>query len=846
MALMINTASKQTQRDDIDELGITMASVIDAAPNAMLLVDEQGSIVLANRQAERLFGFTKSELLGQGVEMLLPGPLRTAHAGYRKDYWGQPDTRAMGAGRDLFGRHKDGSLVPVEIGLNPLQTGKGQFVLASIIDITERKRTEEQFRLMVEAAPNAMIMVGRDGGITLVNSQAEQMFGYQREELIGQTIEVLVPATVRSHHPGMRDAFFSDPKARAMGVGRDLHGVRKDGEEVPVEIGLNPIETSEGMFTLASIIDITERKQLEKLSRTLHTDALRQSMINSMPFSIIALDAQGEILAVNPATETMLGYSRQEMVGQNVVELIHQPQEVASYARELSQNLDTAIAADHSVITARAERGMADEHEWTYRRRDGDELPVHVSVVRLQDDTGEVAGFLSVAYDITERKQSQEYILHMAQHDALTGLPNRTLLMDRLDMAILQAQRRCNHVGVLMMDLDYFKRVNDTLGHHIGDQLLLQLGKRMKSSLRESDTLARLGGDEFVIVVPDLRAREQLDKVAENVIREVSRPLDVQGHELFITPSLGGSMYPEGGQNANELLKNADTAMYAAKNAGRSTHKWFSHRMMEQNQEKLLLTTALASALDNDQFSIDYQPEIDTTSGHMVGVEALLRWHHPSQGAISPSRFISLAEEAGMILPIGDWVLRTACCEIAQLNQTLDTPLKLAVNVSPRQLQDDGWLACIQSALNVSGLPAECLELEITEGMLVTRPEESTRKLQALRRLGARVVVDDFGTGYSSLSYLTRFPIDKLKIDRSFVRDLAVDAKDAAVVDAIIAMAHSLSISVIAEGVETRQQWQYLYERGCEELQGFYFSKGIPVADLPELMDTLKKQTPPA
>lgn len=829
--------------DDIDELGITMASVIDAAPNAMLLVDEHGVIVLANTQAQRLFGFSESELLGHGVEMLLPAPAREAHAVYRQDYLSRPDTRAMGAGRDLFGKRRDGKLVPVEIGLNPLKTSKGQFVLASIIDITERKRTEEQFRLMVEAAPNAMIMVNHSGAISLVNTQAEHMFGYARAELIGQPIEVLVPTTVRDAHPGMRDAFFADPKARSMGVGRELHGLKKNGQEVPIEIGLNPIETSEGMFTLASIIDITERQQLERLSRTLHTDSLRQGMINSMPFSIIALDAQGKILAMNPATENMLGYSREQMVEQNIVDLIHLPDEIAEYAQRLTQELGAPIAADHSVITAKAERGLADEYEWTYRRCDGERLPVHVSVVQLKDDSGEIAGFLSVAYDITERKQSQEFILQMAQHDALTGLPNRTLLLERLDLAIGQAQRRGKNVGVLMMDLDYFKRVNDTLGHHIGDLLLQRLGKRMQNSLRDSDTLARLGGDEFVIVVPDLSTREQLDQVAEHLIREVSRPVEVQGHELFITPSLGGSMYPEGGQDANELLKNADTAMYAAKNAGRSTHRWFNHQMMEQNREKLVLTSALATALDNEQFSIAYQPEIDTHTGQIIGVEALLRWNHPSQGAISPSRFISLAEEAGMILPIGDWVLRTACQQLQQLNASLDQPLKLAVNVSPRQLQDDRWLDRIRSALDESGLPPKLLEMEITEGMLVTRPDESTRKLQALQRMGARVVVDDFGTGYSSLSYLTRFPIDKLKIDRSFVRDLLVDAKDAAVIDAIIAMAHSLKIRVIAEGVETQQQWDYLRKRGCEELQGFFFSKGVPLEQLPALIEKFASET---
>lgn len=819
--------------------------VIDAAPNAMLMADEEGHITLVNIQATKLFGYTSEELLSLKVEDLIPKGIRAEHRHYRHDFFSAPDTRSMGTGRDLYGLCKNGKKIPIEIGLNPLRTDEGLFVLASIIDISERKHAEERFRLMVEAAPNAMLIVNKEGAITLVNSQAEKLFGYSRHELLGKMIETLVPADVRAKHPRLRGNYFNAPSARYMGAGRDLFGVTKSGKKIPVEIGLNPIETVEGTLTLASIIDITERKRVEYLSRQEHTNLLRQSILDSIPFSVIAIDLKGDIIAANPAAARMLGYSRDEMVGKNAATLLHVADEINQHAARLSRELGIEVLPDHDAIIAKARLGMEDESEWTYLRKNGERIPVQLNITALHDDDGELSGYLKVAYDISDRKRTEAFILRMAHHDSLTGLPNRVLLMDRLEMAIKQARKNGELVGVLLLDLDHFKRVNDTLGHHVGDQLLIAMSNRLQRYLRDADTLARLGGDEFVIVLPEVVSQEAMQQAVDRIVSQIAQPIKVGEREMLVTPSVGGAVFPSDGNDAQTLLKNADAAMYSAKAAGRNNAQWFNEDMLRQNKEKLQLTSALKPALESDQFRLVYQPEICLKTGRIIGLETLIRWRHPTLGEIAPDKFISLAEETGLILPIGEWVLTKACSDVVRLNKEHGLNLEVAVNVSPRQLQQAGWIGQIRKALEASGMPGTSLELEITEGMLIQNPKESTDLLHEVRALGVRVVIDDFGTGYSSLSYLTRFPIDKLKIDRTFVRDLTVDTTDAAVVDAVIAMAHSLGLKVVAEGVETVEQLTYLKERNCDEAQGYYFSPAISAEEIPDAIERIAEQLNP-
>jgi diguanylate cyclase (GGDEF)-like protein/PAS domain S-box-containing protein len=811
--------------------GERLRRVIEAAPNAMVMIDQAGLIRLVNSQTEKLFGYGRSEMLGSPVEMLVPQRARGHHEAYRKGYFAEPNTRAMGAGRDLHGLRKDGSEMPIEIGLNPLQMPDGLFVLASIIDITERKRAEERLRLVIEAAPNAMLMTDARGDIVLVNSQTEKLFGYTREELRKLPIEALIPPRFRAHHQSYRTDFFARPNARAMGAGRELFGLRKDGSEVPIEIGLNPLQTEDGNFVLASVIDISERLQALRTTRAADADNLRQSILDSLPFSVIATNLDGYILSVNPAAAQMLGYERGDLVGQSAL-LVHDPDELLRRAEELSQQTGLDIPPNFQVIVASGSQKTADEREWTYVRKDGTRLPVNIAMTAMRGDDDKVHGFLKVAYDITERKRTEAYIRHMAHHDALTGLPNRALLLDRLEVAIDHARRRNGRLALLMLDIDHFKRINDSLGHLIGDRLLLAVSKRLQQRVRRSDTVARLGGDEFVILLSEGASRDALMPLINQIAAAIAAPIQIDEHELLVSSSIGGCLFPDDGDNPTTLLKRADTAMYHAKAAGRSNFQWFTPMMEQESQDRLTLGTALRKAIENNELAVHYQPQVSLRDGRIGGLEALARWNSRQWGEVSPERFVPIAEEGGLILPLGEWVLRTACRECSELQLTLGRRLTLAVNVSPRQFQQADWPQTVQRALADSGLPPRDLELEITEGMLMQNPEEGIDRLRALRELGVSLVVDDFGTGYSSLSYLTRFPIDKLKIDRSFVRDLDADAADAAVINAIIAMAHSLDIGVVAEGVETERQRHYLSERGCDQAQGFLFSVAVPPAEL--------------
>ena len=734
----------------------------------------------------------------------------------------------MGAGRDLYGLRKDGTEVPIEIGLNPLRTNEGAHVLASIIDITERKRSEERLLHVIEAAPNAMIMVNADGQIVLVNTQTESSFGYSREELLAMRVEELLPDRFRPKHESFRKGFFARLDRREMGAGRELFGRRKDGTEIPIEIGLNPLQTEEGDFVLASIIDITERLGVQLAQSAAHENRMRGTILDSIPFSIISTDEKGTIVTANPAAEMLLGYQRHELVGESIL-VIHDHDELLRRAHELTADLDHPVEPNFDIMLAAGTGTGAgiDEREWTYQRKDETGIPVNEAITAMRDDQGEVNGFLTVAYNVTKRKVAEASIRHMAHHDFLTDLPNRTLLFDRLDDVIRNFDGEGTKIAVLLLDLDHFKRVNDSLGHHVGDELLLRMSARLQGCVRENDMIARLGGDEFVVVFSDVEEVEGLSDRIEELMKAVSSPINCNGHELLVTASMGGVIFPQDGLDPITLLKNADTAMYHAKAAGRNNFEWFFDSMLDETNDKLALAASLQNGLQQGELSVSYQPLVSLETGQVVGMEALARWAHPKGGMISPERFIPVAEDNGMILKLGEWVLRTACVDAAAIQAQLGRPIRLAVNVSPRQFRSKDWLSIVQGAIDDSGFDAANLELEITEGILMDDPRDVIDILHATRGLGVAIVVDDFGTGFSSLAYLTRFPIDKIKIDRSFVRDLTSDDADAAIVDTIIVMAHSLGMKVVAEGIETDEQRTYLRERGCDEAQGFLYSEAI-------------------
>jgi diguanylate cyclase (GGDEF)-like protein/PAS domain S-box-containing protein len=570
---------------------------------------------------------------------------------------------------------------------------------------------------------------------------------------------------------------------------------------------------------LAAIFnDMVRRRRLAEEELRGATE-FRERVMQSATNAIYVLDRHGCFTMANQRTSEITGFSQQELIGASYTTLI--PTELL---QELAGQFDSILRDGALVRSQETEIVRADESRVT----------ISFSAGPLYKD-GRIFAVVGTAEDITERKRAEAYIRHSAQHDALTGLPNRALLLDRLEMAMRQARRQGSQVAVLMIDLDHFKRINDSLGHQFGDQLLLNVSRQLNKSVRDIDTVSRLGGDEFVVVLTDVHSREELLPVIAKITDAISTPVTIDGHELMVTPSIGGCFYPQDGVDSTALLKHADVAMYHAKASGRSNIQWFTEVMLQETVERLALGNALRRAVENHEMSVHYQPEICLKSGRMIGMEALLRWDHPERGLIEPTRFIQAAEETGQIISLGEWALKTACKEAVRIQRRTGQPLTLAVNVSPRQFQRQDWLKVVQSALDESGLKAQHLELEITEGLLMHNPEESALMLRRLRTLGVTVVIDDFGTGYSSLSYLTRFPIDKIKIDRSFVRDLSTDVADAAIINAIIAMAHSLDIRVIAEGVETQAQQDYLRERGCDEAQGYYFSAALSPERFAEL-----------
>ncbi|MCA1246293.1 EAL domain-containing protein [Massilia sp. MS-15] len=452
------------------------------------------------------------------------------------------------------------------------------------------------------------------------------------------------------------------------------------------------------------------------------------------------------------------------------------------------------------------------------------------------DDTGALLGYRGTGSDITERKLTEQRVHHVAQHDVLTGLPNRSLLQDRLGQAIAYANRSGRPMWVMLIDLDRFKFVNDSMGHKAGDVLLMTVAARLTGSLRDTDTVARLSGDEFVVILSEHHDEPLTPEIVQRVMDSVAQPVLLGNKEFFVTCSIGVAVYPSEGTPADSLIEHADIAMYSAKKLGRNNFQFYTPAMNEESLERVRIESALRNALERNEFVLHYQPQLDLTSGQIVGMEALLRWQHPELGMVPPGRFIGIAEETGLIVQIGAWVLRTACAQNKAWQDAGLGRLRVAVNLSARQFGAADLIASLESVLADTRLDPECLEIELTESLFMSDVTPAVDLLHRMKSLGVSLSIDDFGTGYSSLSYLSRFPIDVLKIDRSFVADITHDANDAAIVTSIIALAHNLKLAVIAEGVETLEQLDYLRSHGCDEMQGYYFSKPLPAAEFEQLL----------
>lgn len=586
-----------------------------------------------------------------------------------------------------------------------------------------------------------------------------------------------------------------------------------------LETNAVPMRDAAGNITMLLGItrDVTERKNAEceliKLSQA----------VDQSPNSTVITDVDGNINYVNSAFLQTTGYTLSEVIGKNPRLL-------------RSGKTDPAL---YEAMWSKISKGETWHGEFINRYKDGNECIQSVKIVPIYGTNKKITHFMAIEEDITEKKENEERIHYLANFDPLTGLPNRAQMDDHLNYTLNLAKRSGGNFTIMFLDLDHFKEINDSLGHSYGDILLKEIAKRLRAVIREEDTLSRLGGDEFIFLLPDTDGIGAV-QVAQKLLETVTLPISINKHELTVTSSIGIALYPADGLDIERLLKNADTAMYRAKQEGRNNYCFFTDEMQKQSTRNLHLSNALRHAVERNELSLMYQPQLSATDGRVVGAEALLRWNHPQMGSISPAEFIPIAEKNGLILPIGEWVLQTAATQAkVWLNNGYD-PIVMAVNLSAVQFQHQNLIDTIARILEKSELPPEYLELELTEGVAMRDPQKAITIMNELHNKGVRMSIDDFGTGYSSLSYLKKFKVYKLKIDQSFVRDISTDPDDKAIVSTVISMARHLGLQTIAEGVETVAQLHYLKEQGCDEVQGYYFAKPLSAEAFETFRNTLQ------
>lgn len=671
---------------------------------------------------------------------------------------------------------------------------------------------------LIEAVPQPIFFKDAQGRYLGVNRAWERFFGIPRERFVGKSVFELYPddPELAAKHHAKDQALFSNPGSQSYEAAIEAAqgGMRQTIYNKATFSGADGSVAG----LIGTITDVTGLKEAEaalRVSETRFRDLTELSsdwyweQDGNLRFTHTS-SQRGEY---DPDTEEYVGKTRWDIPIVGVSE--------------------EQWRAHKQLLEAR--RAFLD---FVYQRHDihGKTHTISVSGRPIFDEQGAFTGYRGIGRDITQQRLAEEKIRHMAHHDALTQLPNRALLHDRLGRAIAQAQRNSTALALLFIDLDHFKTINDSLGHPIGDRLLQEVAARLLGCTRAADTVARIGGDEFVVLLGDLDRPEAARLVAQKVIDALSAPVALDDHALQITPSIGICTYPDDGGDVDTLMRNADTAMYHAKQVGRNNFQFFTQAMNDAAQQRLRLERDLRQAVERGEFSLHYQPQVDMRSGGIVGFEALVRWRHPERGMVAPSEFIPVAEETGLIEPIGKWVLQEACARGRAWQQTGNPGLLVAINCSAKQFQHEGFVATVARILAESGVPAQQLELEITESILIHHSEEVNARFQELEKMGVRLSIDDFGTGYSSLSYLKRLAIHQLKIDQSFVRDIGSDPDDVAIVNAIIAIAHSLKLNVVAEGVETAEQLAFLRSAGCDTAQGYFFSKPLPAEEFERLL----------
>jgi diguanylate cyclase (GGDEF)-like protein/PAS domain S-box-containing protein len=782
--------------------------LVETSSELLWSVDVEGRYTYINPAIEATMGYRPDEIIGRSSRDLQP-----ASEFERDRELSRHILRGERVSFESTYLHKNGAPLRLRIHAAPLYDDFGQLLgaIGSASDVSEYRRAEEalrqserQLRLVLEQLPAVVWTTDETLRCRSVDGAGLRLLGLSPEQIVGRTpAEVFGWGDVLAHMSSR--ALAGDSVAREGRRGGRIWQTK-----------MEPLREHTGAIVgvLALALDVTD---LRKSQQALLDERERaQATLESIGDGVITTDTSARVTYMNPAAEALCGLARAEAYGQ-CVSNVFRPIEPET-GRPLADPVDEALR-DAKVVHLPVGSHL--------RRRDGEIIPIDGRSAALRDAAGRLAGTVLVFQDISAAQAMAARLTHQATHDALTGLPNRTLLMDRLNQSLMHATRTGGRIAVMFLDVDRFKQINDTLGHAVGDELLKQIAQRLRGCVRRADTVSRQGGDEFIVLLADAGEPMELSDLAEKIVSRLAGPYAVDDYELHLSASLGISVFPEDGADAETLLKHADIAMYHAKQNGRNTFQFFIDDMNRRATERLFIEHSLRRALERGQLVLRYQPQINLASGRIVGAEALLRWRHPKRGLISPAEFVPIAEDSGMILAIGRWVLEEACRQAREWQQQGLAPLRIGINVSTVQLRQNAIARDVERVLSDSGLEPARLELELTETVVMNAVPNAARRLRELKELGLRLSIDDFGTGYSSLSYLKGLPVDSLKIDQAFIRDLTTSDDDAAIADAIIRMGHSLRLTIIAEGVENREALNFLRERNCDDVQGYYFSRPL-------------------
>lgn len=786
-------------------------------------------------------------VLASYVALDMAGRLRAEKEKWTKLYWLLGGAIAMGAG--IWSMHFIGMLafiMPVEMDYDIFWTGFSLFVAIVASGFALFLLRKERPRLIY------MIFGGILLGIGIASMHYTGMHGMTGVDihylpgLFFLSIAIAIFASeaalwlaLQSNWGSFRRQLYSKI-ASAFVMGAAICGMHYTGMAAavfiptePMSMG-NPSIPSYGLaFYIAGItlviisfaLSTSTYKQLMASAAKKEKDFLN-AILDHLEDGIVACNAKGKITVLNQAMQKMLGLSKEENLVNNWTD----------YCKFSYLDQTTLLPADQQPLVLALKGEHISATELVLITKNKQQRNIIVEGQPIISDEREKIGAVIAIHDITERKQMESQLIRQATHDILTDLPNRMLLLDRIEQAILLEKRLNKKIAVLFIDIDHFKLINDNFGHSVGDDLLLIVSKRLQNSVRQNDTIARLSGDEFVVLLSSVEDEENIIAIAQKILVKLSEPFQIKEHKSKITVSIGISSFPKNGEDPDTLLKNADTAMYRVKAQGRNNFKFYSEDMNIRTIKRLELEQNLYNALEDKQYILYYQPIVDLHKGYISGFEALLRWQHPRLGLLLPIDFISLLEETNLIIPIGEWVLKTACAQNKAWQDAGLTPLRISVNVSGKQLNESNFLATVKDVLNQTQLLPKYLDLEITESSILERPAESLNTLSSLKKLGVHIALDDFGIGYSSLGYLSRLPIDKLKIDRSFVQNISDHSENAAIILAIIGMASSMKLKVTAEGMETQSELAFLRIHHCDEVQGYYFSKPLTAEDATNLL----------